>query len=222
VVDDLLLRARSHVEALLGDRKPEWLRFHDFQHATSVAETCQAMGSALNLSDEMIEVLTLAAWFHDVGYLEGIDGHEERSVDQATAFLEQNRYPEEKIAQVAGCIRATKMPQQPRNLLEQVLCDADIAHLARKDYLQISDCVRREIENRMRIRLTRLEWLTMNIDFVAGHRYFTEYAKTHFENQRRLNLATLKRQLNRLKEECEEKPLGKCTRKAPVEQEGGE
>jgi predicted metal-dependent HD superfamily phosphohydrolase len=222
VVDDLLLRARSHVEALLGDRKPEWLRFHDFQHATSVAEACRAIGSALNLSDEMIEVLTLSAWFHDVGYLEGIDGHEERSVDQATAFLEQNRYPEEKIAQVAGCIRATKMPQQPKNLLEQVLCDADIAHLARKDYLQISDCVRREIEHRMRIRLTRLEWLAMNIDFVAGHRYFTEYAKTHFEKQRRLNLATLKGQLNRLKEECEEKPLGEIEKEAPVKQEGGE
>jgi ribosome-interacting GTPase 1 len=62
----------------------------------------------------------------------------------------------------------------------------------------------------------------MNIDFVAGHRYFTEYAKTHFEKQRRLNLATLKRQLNRLKEECEEKPLGEIEKEAPVKQEGGE
>jgi predicted metal-dependent HD superfamily phosphohydrolase len=207
VVNDLLLqKARACVEALIRDRRPGWLNFHDFHHATSVVEACQSMGVALNLDEEEIEVVTLAAWFHDVGYLDGIDGHEERSVQSAISFLQDNAYPEENIARVAGCIRATKMPQEPENRLEQVLCDADIAHLARKDYLHLSERVRLEIEHRMRIRLTQLEWLTMNIDFVAGHRYFTDYAKTHFEKQRRGNLATLKEQLNHLKTESDTKP----------------
>jgi len=182
----------------MRENKPEWLEFHDFHHAASVVDACRVIGSALNLNDEMIEVASLAAWFHDVGYLDGIEGHEERSVESATSFLQESRYPKEKIAQVAECIRATKMPQRPNNILEQVLCDADIAHLARKDYLQFSERIRQEIEHRMRIKLTRLEWLTMNIDFVAGHRYFTDYAGTHFEKQRQSNLASLKAQLVRL------------------------
>lgn len=207
MVNDLLLqKARAYVEALIRDRKPGWVNFHDFHHATSVADACRVMGSALNFDDGMIEVLSLAAWFHDVGYLGGIEGHEERSVELAASFLLRSKYPKEKIAQVAGCIRATKMPQKPKNILEQVLCDADIAHLSSKDYLRLSERVRLEIEHQRGRSLSDTEWLAMNIAFVAGHRYFTDYAKTHFEKQRRLNLATLRERLRRLNTGRDAKP----------------
>jgi len=180
----LLQKARAYVEALIREKKPEWVKYHDFSHAKAVVQACREM---------------LAAWFHDVGYVKGIDGHEEESVVMATSFLRENGCAEEKIARVAAAIRATRMPQNPEDLMEQVLCDADIAHLASKDFLGLSERIRLEIEHRMRIKLTDLEWLTMNIDFVAGHRYFTEYAKTRFEAQRTQNLAALRERLNRLK-----------------------
>lgn len=195
----LLQKARAYVRALIKERKPQWLKYHDFNHAKSVVKACQAIGTASSLGEEGLEVVSLAAWFHDVGYVEGIDGHEERSAEMANLFLRQNGYPERKIAQVAACIQATKMPQDPKNVIEQVLCDADIAHLSRKDYLELSGDFRLEIEFRMCVKLTDVEWLTMNIDFVAGHRYFTDYAKTNFEKQRKLNLAALREQLSKLK-----------------------
>jgi predicted metal-dependent HD superfamily phosphohydrolase len=204
----LLQKARAYVKALILERKPEWVKYHDFHHAKSVVEACQAIGAASNLGEEDLEVVILAAWFHDVGYVQGIDGHEERSVDLATAFLQECGYPEEKIAQFAGCIRATRIPQKPKNLMEEVLCDADIAHLASKDFLELSERVRLEIEHRMRIKLSELEWLTMNIDFVAGHRYFTDYAKTMFEEQRGRNLEILREKLNRLKTQGDPKASG--------------
>lgn len=196
----LLQKTRTYVETLIEERKPQWVKYHDFNHAKSVFNTCHAIGTASNLDEQSFEIVSLAAWFHDVGYLEGIDGHEERSVKMASHFLRQNEYPETKISQVAACIRATKMPQDPKNVMEEVLCDADIAHLARQDYLELSESIRLEIEFRMRVKLTDLEWMTMNIDFVTGHRYFTEYAKTRFEKQRRLNLAALRKQLKKLKQ----------------------
>jgi predicted metal-dependent HD superfamily phosphohydrolase len=100
-----LQKARAHVGALIKERKPEGVRYHDFNRAESVVKTCQAIGTASNLDEESFEVLSLAAWFHDVGYVEGIEGHEERSVEMANLFLRQNGYPKRKIAQVAGCIR---------------------------------------------------------------------------------------------------------------------
>jgi len=195
----LLQEARTYVEALIKEKKPQWVKYHDFNHAESVVKACQTIGAASNLGEEDLEGVTLAAWFHDAGYVQGIDGHEERSADLAASFLAERGYPERKIAQVVGCIRATKMPQDPRNVMEQVLCDADISHLARTDFLRLSERVRLEIEHRMRVRLTDVEWLTMNIDFVAGHRYFTDYAKTRFEKQRRLNLAALREALRKAK-----------------------
>ena len=212
MIDHALVRkARAYVEALIREKKPEWVKYHDFHHAKSVVEACRVIGAASNLGEEDLEVVILAAWFHDVGYVEGIDRHEERSVDMAIAFLQESGYPKEKIAQLAGCVLATQIPQKPKNLLEQVLCDADIAHLASEDFLELSELVRLEIEHRMRIKLTEEEWLTMNIDFVAGHRYFTDYAKTMFEGQRRRNLAILKEKLHRLKTEHDRETSGSAS-----------
>jgi predicted metal-dependent HD superfamily phosphohydrolase len=131
--------------------------------------------------------------------VEVIEGHEEKSVEIATAFLRQQGYPPKRIAKVAGCIRATKMPQNPRNLMEQVLCDADISHLARKDFLDVSELIRLEIEHRMGRRLSEAEWLTMNTLFVAGHRFHTDFARSKYAPQHAANLAALKERLDQVK-----------------------
>lgn len=197
--DPLLQKARAYVEALIREKKPEWVKYHDFSHAKAVVQACREIGAASNLGQEDLEAVTLAAWFHDVGYVKGIDGHEEESVVMATSFLRENGCAEGKIARVAAAIRATKMPQSPEDLMEQVLCDADISHLARTDYVELSGRVRSEIEHRMRVKLTDLEWFSMNIDFVASHRYFTGYAKRRFEPQRKANLTRLRKALSRVK-----------------------
>jgi predicted metal-dependent HD superfamily phosphohydrolase len=193
----LLEKACAHVEALFRARKPEWVKFHNFEHAKAVVKACKEIGAASHLSAEDLEVVTFAAWFHDVGYLEGMEGHEERSIEMASFFLRKNRYPEEKIAQVARCIRATKLPQRPSNLLEQVLCDADIAHLASKNFPELTELIRVEIEHWRGRRLSDTEWLTINFDFVSNHRYHTKYARVSFAAQIGRNAAALKQELNR-------------------------
>ena len=196
---ELLTKATAYVEGLFRAKKPDWVKFHTFRHARAVAKACQEIGAACRLTEEDLETVTFAAWFHDTGYLEGIDGHEEKSVQIAAAFLRDNGYPEEKIAQVAGCIRATRLPQNPKNLLEQVLCDADIAHLASQDFFEVTELIRSEIEHRMSAKLTEEEWLTKNTDFVAGHEYHTDYARSKYAEQQAANLEALKQRLMREK-----------------------
>jgi len=195
----LLHKARAHVEALLKAAKPEWVTYHNFEHAKAVVGASKTIGTACRLSPEALEGVLLAAWFHDAGYVEGIEGHEEKSVAIATTFLRENGYPQKKIDRVAGCIRATQMPQDPKTLMEKVLCDADISHLARKDFPEVSERIRLEIEHRMGRKLAEAEWLTMNTRFVAGHRYHTEYARSRYATQHAANVAALQERLNRLK-----------------------
>ncbi len=192
---ELLTKATAYVEGLFRAKEPDWVKFHSFRHARAVAKACREIGAACHLTEEDLETVTFAAWFHDTGYLEGIDGHEEKSVQIAAAFLRENGYPEEKIAQVAGCIRATRLPQNPKNLLEQVLCDADIAHLASQDFFEVTELIRSEIEHRMSVKLTEEEWLTKNTDFVAGHEYHTDYARSKYAEQQAANLEALKKRL---------------------------
>ena len=203
----LIHKARDHVEALLKAAKPEWVTYHNFEHARAVVSASKIIGTACGLSAEDLEGVILAAWFHDAGYVEAIEGHEEKSVEIATAFLRENGYPEKKITRVARCIRATQMPQKPRTLMEQVLCDADISHLASKDFPDVSERIRLEIEHHMGRKLGEAEWLTMNILFVGGHRYHTDYARSKYASQHAANLTALKERLNRLTEG--EKPLSR-------------
>ncbi len=196
----LIHKARAHVEALLNAAKPEWVSYHNFQHAKAVARASKTIGTACRLSAEDLEDVILAAWFHDAGYVKAIEGHEEKSVEIATSFLKESGYPQKRIAKVAGCIRATKIPQNPKTLMEQVLCDADISHLASKDFLEVSELVRLEIEHRMGRNLAEAEWVTMNTIFVAGHQYHTDYARSKYAPQHTANLAALKERLNRLKD----------------------
>jgi len=194
---ELLTKATAYVEALFRAKKPEWVKFHTFGHARAVAKACQEIGAACHLTEEDLEAVTLAAWFHDTGYLESIDGHEEKSIQIAADFLRDNGYPEEKIVQIAGCIRATKLPQSPKNLMEQVLCDADIAHLASKQFFEVTELIRSEIEHRMRVKFSEAEWLTTNTDFVAGHQYHTECARSKYAEQQAANLEALKKRLDK-------------------------
>ena len=197
--EPIIQKARAHVEALIQAAKPQWVTYHNFEHAKAVAKASKAIGTACGLSAEELEEVILAAWFHDAGYVEAIEGHEERSIDIASAFLRETGYPPKRIAKVAGCIRATKMPQNPRNLMERVLCDADISHLASRDFLEVSELIRLEIEHRMGRKLSEAEWLTMNTVFVAGHQFHTDYARSKYAPQHAANLAALKERLNQVK-----------------------
>lgn len=195
----LIHKARAHVKALLKATKPEWVTYHNFEHAKAVAAAGKTIGTSCNLNEEDLEGVILAAWFHDAGYVEAIEGHEERSVEIAAAFLRREGYPPKKIAKVARCIRATKMPQRPRTLMERVLCDADLSHVARKDFPEVSELIRLEIEHHMGRKLSEADWLTMNTLFVAGHRFHTDYARSKYALRHAANLAALKDRLNRLK-----------------------
>jgi predicted metal-dependent HD superfamily phosphohydrolase len=196
----LVTEASAFVKAYHKDRKPEWLKYHTFEHAMTVARAAMEIGAACNLSADDLEIVILAAWFHDTGYVGTIEGHEEKSKEIAKDFLAKRGYPQDKVDKVLACIGATKMPQNPKTLLEQVLCDADISHLARKNFVESSELVRLEIEHRKGRKLTEIEWLTMNTKFVAGHRYHTEYAKATFAEQLAANLETLRKRLDKAKQ----------------------
>jgi predicted metal-dependent HD superfamily phosphohydrolase len=207
----LIHKARTHVKALLKAAKPGWVTYHNFEHAKAVAGASKAIGKACRLSAEDLEDVILAAWFHDAGYVEAIEGHEERSVEIASAFLAEEHHPPKRIAKAAGCIRATKMPQKPKTLVEEVLCDADISHLAARDYLDVSERIRLEIEHRMGRKLGDAEWLSMNTRFVAGHRFHTECARSQYAARHAANLAALKERMNRVKERKKRLPRATAT-----------
>jgi len=202
---NILKSVEQYVFDTLKSGTPSEFVYHDINHTTEVVEACEKIGKKSGLSDDDIEILLIAAWFHDVGYLETSEQHEEQSAKAARKFLEENNYPEKKINRITSAIMSTKLPTSPKDLLEEVLCDADLLHVGKEEFFDKSDLFRAELERRNKKPMDDIFWLNKNIDFVTSHKFYTQFAREQFEEQKNTNLLKLqkkyRKKLAKFKEE---------------------
>jgi len=159
----------------------ENLRYHDILHTEYVANQAERIGKSSGLSEEEIEIVVVAAWFHDSGFVSRSDGHEEESQNIARKFLTSRGIAEEFINQVLDCIEATKMPQNPGdNLLAQVVCDADMAYLSEDFYLERTILLRKEWKHDSATKLSRKSYYQETVELFNRHRYFTDFADKEY------------------------------------------
>ncbi|MBU1099268.1 MAG: HD domain-containing protein [Bacteroidetes bacterium] len=196
-----------YVETLFKEESPRENVYHDLTHTYEVVEAVKKIGLASDLSEDEIEIVSIAAWFHDTGYVVKGDGHESISAENARYFLKNNQYPQDKIEKVADCIMATKIPHTPKNLLEEVICDADLHHLGRKSFFERNELFRVEFELKSHESLTEIDWLNKNISFFFKHKFFTEYARNKYEEQKHLNLMKLQKKLRKHNKQAEQEKL---------------
>ena len=64
-------------------------------------------------------------------------------------------------------IRATKIPQQPTNLLGQILADADLDYLGRTDFQEIASLLYKELSHQNNL-LLEAEWDQIQIKFLRN------------------------------------------------------
>ena len=194
----ILNKVEKYARVLLNDVSSEEMLYHNLNHTLEVVEVATEIAVAEGLTEEEIELIKIAAWFHDTGYLKSCEEHEEQSASYADEFLKKESYPYNKIEKIIGCIIATKVPQSPKNKMEEVLCDADLHHLGLPDIKERGSLLRREVENRDLIKFSDIEWLKNSSKFFRNHKYFTNYAKKKFNEQKALNLINLENDLQAL------------------------
>ena len=172
--------------------------YHDITHTQDVVRVCRQIGSSYALSRDEMEILELAAWFHDTGYDKGQDRHEERSAGYAAQFLGNMDFPEDHIEQIVDCIKATKLPQKPQNLLEEIICDADLSHLGEKQYWFRTARVRQELMFIQNRAMTEEDWLDFEIAFMINHAFHTDAAREMFDRRKMKHIIELRKQKMRL------------------------
>jgi hypothetical protein len=67
---------------------------------------------------------------------------------------------------------ATKIPQSPKNIYEEIICDADLDYLGREDYVVNSNGLLQEIE--LTKKINKKEWIQIQASFLNQHAYFTK------------------------------------------------
>lgn len=187
VKTDILSQTADHVTALFK-KMPDKLLYHDLSHTEEVVEIAKILGKASDLSEKQLEILIIAAWFHDTGYIEKYEGHEEMSQQHARDFLYANDYPEEDMNEVIRLIGQTDDTVDKNDLLSRILHDADMAHLGRKRFFRKGELLRIEFENVYDKKYTQLEWEQSQYDFLVGHKFLTEAAHDEFHKRKVKNI----------------------------------
>jgi len=202
-IDSALAEAPEHVADLLRSGLPPHFTFHTYGRAERVVKLCGQLAEASGLKHSEQNILTLAAWFIDTGFVESTDDHEEQSVRIAAEFLEQHGVADDVIARVARCIRVTTHREQPGSAAERILADADSAFTGRKKFGRHLRLLRLEEEGIRRRHYTETEWLRRAADIVAGRSFHTQAGRARFEKRRSDHLVRLREELRRTLEQEE-------------------
>src|SRR5690606_24158247 len=102
-----------------------------------VLNTCNAYIRRLNIDKKDAYLLRTAAILHDIGIMKNYFNHEAEGMEYVKNTLPNWGYSQEDINNICGMIKATKLPQQPTNLLESILCDADVDYLGTNAFYRI-------------------------------------------------------------------------------------
>ena len=82
--------------------------FHTLEHTKQVVRAAEIIGRASKFSPQQLDTTLIAAWFHDVGYVDGAERHEERSSSIAVKMLTTWGANTKMIADVSRSILATR------------------------------------------------------------------------------------------------------------------
>jgi uncharacterized protein len=172
------LTMKEFVIDMLKEKLPTNYYYHNYEHTLYVLEKANEIGKHENCTEFELELLSVAALWHDTGYIHTYKGHEEESCLLAKKYLPAYGYSDSDIARINGMIMATKILQTPTNKLEEILADADLEYLGTADATEIAYLLFKELHS-LNPALTAEAYNTLQINFLNSHHYFTNYCKVN-------------------------------------------
>lgn len=189
IVDEV----EHYVSDLLLKQLSEDHKYHNLSHTLAVRTACRKLGEQMKVSEEELEILEVAALFHDVGFIETYNGHEGVSRRIARDFLEGKAYPEAKLERTLTCIDVTFPANRPSNTLEKIIRDADLINLGSDGYATHLNGLRHEWEVFLGQQFTDRDWYKINRKFLKNQSFFTRAAREYYGPKLEDNKNWLKR-----------------------------
>ncbi|MBX7109149.1 MAG: HD domain-containing protein [Chitinophagales bacterium] len=169
------------------------LTYHGVHHTIDVVKEAMQIASEEHVTDpEDLLILHIAALFHDTGFLFIYKDHEERSCLIAKEFLPAFGVSSDQLNRIYGMIAATKLPQSPKNHLEQIICDADLDYLGREDFFATGKALYLEWKS-YRFVKDEDDWNVKQVRFLEGHHYYTKSSALRREALKAQHLTELKK-----------------------------
>lgn len=177
----------------LASRLSPKLSFHNLEHTQDVLTEVEVFSGHDHVPAHSIELLQIAAAFHDSGYLTQFEDNEPIGAEIAMTYMQRaNIYTNEQIRLVKKMILDTSiMPtgalQKATTPISGYLLDADVSNFGRKDFFDRSLLIMQE-----RGETDEIAFWKSTAKLLERHSWFTSAAKALRESQKQINLRLLR------------------------------
>ena len=211
---DIITSAEDHVRRIFEQKIPSDIyTYHNWVHTTQVRDEVLVLARQAGVTNGELEILNLAALFHDVGFSEAYSGHEEQSIRIAKEFLSSQNYPQDKIDAIIRAIEVTKMDVKPRNKLESLMKDADTSSLGKSHFQIYTNSLRKELNTLQNAVLSKKDWAKTNLRFLDEHEYYSEAGKERYDEKKSENRRLLVNELTLIDDRPDEKDKSSKSKK---------
>lgn len=179
---------------LLDKALPDNLSYHTKGHTLEVLRESIRFAVTEGLSERELELLAIAAAFHDTGFIKSPVANELISAEFAREALQRaGGFSTREIQLVEQMILDTKLvelpagPQQiPSTKLSRYLLDADLSNLGRDDFFDKSELLRQELGVEERSFRSR------SLQVFTAHLWLTQAAHALGQKKKEENLLLLR------------------------------
>ena len=196
----LYKKIEDYVTGLFEQKHTPELAFHNLEHTQNVVKHTKEIAGHYKVSENEMLILFASAWFHDTGYLFTEPArHEAMGCEIMKKFMKEHIEDEKIIKAIEECIMATKSPRNPKNLLEQIICDADTYHFGTKDFKKTNKSAFEECGLRS-VETDPVQFNDETIKMLQTHHFYTSYCKELLDERKEKNLRKLQKKILKKKE----------------------
>lgn len=215
---NLIEQSEDFVSNLLKDKLSNLYSYHNLNHTLTVVSAVKELCKKEEVKGEEKELLLVAAWFHDTGYIVGFENHEKESVKIAATFLKEKDQSDDFIEKVSNLILATVKEYIPKTLLEKIIKDADYAHLMGNEYEITCELLRLELKNAFNISYSNADWAKENLSFLMNkHRFYTDFALKKWQPLKERNILFVQKRIEKQEQKEADKMEEENKKKDKVE-----
>lgn len=184
---------KKYVNMMMGPLEDHY--YHQYEHALEVMVRSVELGKKEWLDENTLEIIAIAALFHDVWFIIQYDDNESIGAKIAKNYLKSIFYPADKIKAVEDLIIATIYDREPQNILESIIRDADTDNLWRDDFFEKWNKLKQELESIKKIKILDPEWTHYSINFLREHKFSTTSEIEERQEKKDENLKKLEDQV---------------------------
>ncbi|MEP2060030.1 MAG: Pycsar system effector family protein [Maribacter litoralis] len=188
----LVKKTEKYIKNLLAEQMNKNFLFHTQGYARKTIGKAEKILEESEVSKNDRNEILIATCFIHAGYAVDYNNHVEESVQLASNYLQNNNVDKDKIDKVLDLIRSAWNNKEPKSVPEKIVKDVRTWFYASDDFEEMLQLLRLELEN---FDKSVPDMDTWRLDYVeelrVKHRFYTEYAKENWQEEKEDNILSL-------------------------------